>query len=85
MTPNMLRQLWSLVESTQSRQIRELDDRRLVDWLLTQMTSRSALMESSEPEKNALERYIREHLLLIRDIADDNWGKESSLGMMAPC
>ena len=75
MTPNMLRKLWSLVESSQPSHLLELDDRSLTHWLLSQMDAPEASPENNSCEDNVLENYIREHLLLIRDIADASWHK----------
>lgn len=85
MTPNMMRQLWSLIESSQSRHILELDDYSLVNWLISQMKNRQSVSELSIQDGRALERYIRDHLLLIRDIADETQIAESGRAAMASC
>ncbi len=85
MTPNMLRQLWSLVESAQSRQILDLDDYSLINWLIAQMNSRHSSAEQSYQETHVLEGYIRDHLLLIRDIADDVWIDDTQRASLASC
>lgn len=85
MTPNMLRRLWSLVESSQSKRLLELDDRRLVEWLMNQMEMRHLSTESNHQEIHVLETYICDHLMLIRDIADDSWRDEHSFSAAVPC
>ena len=78
MTPNMLRQLWSLVESSQPSHLLELDDGSLTNWLIHQMDTRNQSSDSDPHEKTILESYIKDHLLLIRDIADGSWQDQHS-------
>lgn len=66
MTPLMLRQLWALVETTQSNILLSLDDSSLVQWLLRQVRSERSL---DHHELDALSTYIRSRLPLIRDLA----------------
>jgi hypothetical protein len=66
MTPLMLRQLWSLVETTQANILLSLDDSSLVQWLLRQVHSERSL---DHGELDALSAYIRSRLPLIRDLA----------------
>ncbi|PSN11465.1 hypothetical protein C7271_24595 [filamentous cyanobacterium CCP5] len=66
MSPNLLRQLWSLVEASQSSTLLSLDDNRLVKWLLEQMTGNQAMNPS---EADNLSSYIESKLSLIRDLA----------------
>ena len=66
MTPLMLRQLWSLVETTQTNILLSLDDSSLVQWLLRQVRSERSL---EGHEINALSDYIHSRLPLIRDLA----------------
>lgn len=66
MTPTLLRQLWSLIESAQSSLLLTLDDGSLVQWLLEQLSQRHAL-NSSETE--CISGYIHSKLSLIRDLA----------------
>ena len=80
MTPNMLRKLWSLVETAQPRLLLELDDGTLVTWLMEQMEIRSSPRETGLTETSILENYIREHILLIRDIASDSGPQPFALG-----
>ena len=37
MTPSMLRQLWSIVETTQAHFLLKMDDASLIHWLLNQL------------------------------------------------
>lgn len=66
MNPYLLRQLWSLVESSQNHWLLSLDDTSLVHWLTEQITGERALNPS---ETDRLDCYIRNRLPLIRDIA----------------
>lgn len=66
MTPLMLRQLWALVETTQSNILLSLDDSSLVQWLLRQVRSERSL---DHHELDALSAYIQSRLPLIRDVA----------------
>ncbi|HIK55642.1 MAG TPA: hypothetical protein IGS37_10825 [Synechococcales cyanobacterium M55_K2018_004] len=68
MTPLMLRQLWSLVDDTQSSLLLNLDDSSLVQWLAGQFY-RGRLLNHSE--FNTLSDYIRSHLPLIRELAEN--------------
>jgi len=43
MTPTILRQLWSIVETTQSNTLLLLDDASLVQWLLKQTKTKASL------------------------------------------
>ena len=66
MNPYLLRQLWSLVEGSQNHWLLSLDDNSLVHWLIEQIAGQSAL---NPTETDRLNCYIRTHLPLIRDIA----------------
>jgi len=66
MTPLMLRQLWSLVEATQSALLLNLDDASLVQWLLRQLRTQQPL---NPEEITILSSYIQSKLSLIRDLA----------------
>ena len=68
MTPSMLRQLWSVVEMTQSNILLKLDDASLVQWLLKQLTTQRSL---NRDEANILSDYIQSRLTLIRDLAQE--------------
>lgn len=69
MTPLMLRQLWSLVESTQPNMLLSLDDATLVQWLLRQFKAQSTL---NGEEVNIVSSYIQSKLSLIRDMAQQH-------------
>jgi hypothetical protein len=62
----MLRQLWSLVETTQSNVLLNLDDTSLVQWLLKQLINQRSL---NHEETIIFSTYIRSRLPLIRDLA----------------
>ncbi|QZZ20286.1 hypothetical protein J5X98_23990 [Leptothermofonsia sichuanensis E412] len=66
MSPFMLRQLWSLVETTQSNVLLNLDDTSLVQWLLKQLINQRSL---NHEETVIFSTYIRSRLPLIRDLA----------------
>ena len=65
MTPTILRQLWSVVETSQSNTLL-LDDASLVQWLLKQIKMKAML---DHDETNILSDYIHSRLTLIRDLA----------------
>ena len=67
MTPIMLRQLWSLIETTQATLLVNLDDATLVQWLLKQLKMNSTL---NGKEADLLNEYIQSRLCLIRDLAE---------------
>ena len=71
MTPSMLRQLWSVVEMSQSHILLKLDDASLVQWLLKQLTLQRSL---DHHEANILSDYIQSRLSLIRDLAQERQG-----------
>ncbi|BAY17290.1 hypothetical protein NIES2109_13910 [Nostoc sp. HK-01] len=68
MTPNILRQLWSVVETAQTMTLLQLDDSSLVQWLVKQTTTQVFL---DSHEIDSLGDYIQSRLSLIRDIAYD--------------
>ncbi|MEA5565091.1 MULTISPECIES: hypothetical protein [unclassified Anabaena] len=68
MTPTILRQLWAVVENSQTKTLLQMDDASLVQWLAHQTTTQAFL----EPnETDFLTDYIQSRLSLIRDIAYD--------------
>lgn len=68
MTPTILRQLWSVVETTQAHTLLKLDDDSLVQWLLKQTKNQASL---DGDETNILTNYIESRLTLIRDLAQE--------------
>jgi hypothetical protein len=66
MSPMMLRQVWSLVEETQSHILLDLDDSSLVQLLVRQLKHRRSL---NAAEATQYSYYIQSHLPLIRDLA----------------
>lgn len=66
MSPLLLRQIWSLVETTQTNVLLTLDDESLVQWLLRQLKTQRSLDSS---EADLLSTYIQSRLPLIRDVA----------------
>jgi succinate dehydrogenase flavin-adding protein (antitoxin of CptAB toxin-antitoxin module) len=67
MEVSTLRQLWSLIEKTQTNTLLQLSDPDLVEWLLGQIEKRKSL---SLEENNILTTYIRSKSSLIRDLAE---------------
>jgi succinate dehydrogenase flavin-adding protein (antitoxin of CptAB toxin-antitoxin module) len=68
MTPNMMRQLWALVESTQVSTLLQFDDSDLVQLLVKQLTAKQPIDDQAA---HTLNTYIRAKLPLIRDTAED--------------
>lgn len=66
MNPYLLRQLWSLVEGSQSGLLLGLDDTSLVHWLLEQLSGQQPL---NSAETDTVRCYIRARLPLIRQVA----------------
>lgn len=66
MTPKILRQLWSVVETAQAKTLLQLDDASLVEWLVKQ-TDTQVFLEPTETDY--LCDYIQSRLALIRDLA----------------
>ncbi|NJR39185.1 MAG: hypothetical protein HC781_10570 [Leptolyngbyaceae cyanobacterium CSU_1_4] len=65
MSPSMLRQFWSLVETIYSEIPLALDDNSLIQWLLRQMRARRLL---TAEETDLLVHYIHDRLPLIREL-----------------
>lgn len=65
MSPSMLRQFWSIVETIYSEIPPALDDNGLIQWLLRQMRARRLL---STEETDLLVHYIHDRLPLIREL-----------------
>ncbi|MEQ8539325.1 MAG: hypothetical protein RIB93_17960 [Coleofasciculus sp. D1-CHI-01] len=70
MTPTMLRQLWSLIETTQSNLLLKLDDASLVQWILKQFKQERGL---NSEEMHILNDYLYNRLSLIRDLAEQRY------------
>jgi len=68
MNPRLLRQFWSLVETTQSNILLGLDDASLIQWLLGQLQQQRSLDHN---EASILNDYANSKLTLIRDIAQN--------------
>jgi hypothetical protein len=68
MTPKILRQLWSIVENSQTKTLLQMDDASLVQWLVKQ-TTKQVLLDANETDY--LSDYIQSRLSLIRDLAYD--------------
>ncbi|MEH2128018.1 hypothetical protein [Nostoc sp.] len=68
MTPTIMRQLWSVVETAQAKLLLQLDDASLVQWLVKQ-TETQVFLDSNETD--FLSHYIQSRLALIRDLAHE--------------
>ena len=66
MNSSTLRQIWSVIEETQSSLLLRLSDTELVKQLLSQLESRNSL---SNEEAIAISGYIHSKTSLIRDLA----------------
>jgi hypothetical protein len=71
MTPALLRQVWSLVETAQANVLLTLDDTSLVQWLIRQIRKEQSL---DSDEASILNSYIYSKLSLIRDLAHEKVG-----------
>jgi hypothetical protein len=65
MTPDAIHELWSLVESTQTNVLLNLDDTSLVRWLIKH------LKQKGIQDTVACNAYISSRLPLIRDLASN--------------
>ncbi|MBD2433313.1 MAG: hypothetical protein C4323_14000 [Mastigocladus sp. ERB_26_2] len=66
MNASTLRQLWSLIENTQTNILLEVNDAELIQQLLRQLENQKLL---SSEESKAIRAYISSRLPLIRDLA----------------
>lgn len=67
-TPNMMRQLWTLVEATQVTTLLQFEDTDLVQFLLKRFRAQQSI--DAQDARN-LDTYIQSKLPLIRDLAED--------------
>ena len=68
MSPFLLRQLWSVIDTAHSGHLLSLDDQGLVNWVIEQLCYRSPL---DNVELTQVDRYIQSKIPLIRDIAQN--------------
>lgn len=68
MSPFLLRQLWSVIDTAHSSHILSLDDQGLVNWVMEQLRHQSPL---DKGELNQVSRYIQSKVTLIRDMAQN--------------
>lgn len=66
MTPSMLRQLWTVVDQTQTNLLLTLDESSLSSCLIHQIKETQSL---SAQETDTFAHYIRSKVPLIRDLA----------------
>ena len=67
MSPTLLRQLWTIIESIQTSILLEIDDMALVQLLLKQVAAKQPIDAMTS---NNLNQYIQSSLPLIRDTAE---------------
>ncbi len=67
MNPLRLRQIWTLVESSQASLLVRLDDPDLEQWLMGQFSKDKTL---SAIESQAMTHYVHSKLPLIREMAE---------------
>jgi hypothetical protein len=65
-TPSIMRQFWSVLESAHSKTLLQMDDASLVQWLVRQTKMQTSL---DYTETAFLNDYIQSRLALIRDMA----------------
>ncbi len=66
MSPFMLRQVWSVVETAQTNVLLNLDDESLVQWLVRQLKIQQSF---DTQDADLFSDYIHSRLPLIRDLA----------------
>ncbi|WP_299403303.1 hypothetical protein [Acaryochloris sp. IP29b_bin.148] len=66
MNSNLLRHVWDVIETTQTDLLTQLNDKQLVQVLVTNLRDRNVLPVNEEANATA---YIRSRLLLIRELA----------------
>lgn len=66
MNSNLLRQVWDVIETTQTDILTQLNDKQLVQALVTNLKDRNLLPTDEEANARA---YIHSRLLLIRELA----------------
>ncbi len=76
MTPKMMRQLWTLVESTQVSTLLQFNDPELVQLLVKQFAARQPIDAQAT---HTLNTYIRAKLPLIRDTAEERQAAQDGL------
>lgn len=67
MSPSLLRQLWEMIEEIPYQSLENLDDSGLVKWVLSHLEER---LQLKNDERQTVEDYLYNHLMLIRDIAE---------------
>jgi hypothetical protein len=68
MTPNIMRQLWSVVENTHAKTLLNMDDASLVH-LLVKQTKIVASLDGNEADY--LNDYVKSRLSLIRNVVQE--------------
>lgn len=68
MTPQIMRQLWLVIETAHTKTLLQMDDASLVQWLVTQTETQASL---NRCETDFLSDYIKNRLPLIREIAHE--------------
>lgn len=71
MNANLLRQVWGVIETTQTDLLTQLNDKQLVQTLVANLKDRNLLPANEEANTKA---YIQARLLLIRELAESRKG-----------
>lgn len=66
MSPPLLRQLWQMIEKLPQQTLAKLDDSGLVSWVVVHLEQCRPLKAE---ERQAVEGYLYDHTMLIRDMA----------------
>jgi hypothetical protein len=66
----MLRQLWSLIETTQANLLLQLDDASLVQWLIKQFKQERSL---DGEQLDIVSNYLNHRISLIRELAQQRY------------
>ena len=66
MSPFLLRQTWQMIEKIPQQTLTRLDDSGLVGWVVVHLEQSHPLRAE---ERQAIEGYLYDHTMLIRDVA----------------
>ncbi|ABW27298.1 hypothetical protein [Acaryochloris marina] len=67
LSPSLLHDLWQLIEELPSHPVMQLNDSRLISWLLARVERRLILKEE---DISNIEKYLGSHVLLIREMTE---------------
>ncbi|MEO0488783.1 MAG: hypothetical protein AAF215_04165 [Cyanobacteria bacterium P01_A01_bin.123] len=66
MSPNVLHQLWKIIDTADPRVVAVMDEPNLVDWLLQQLRLYPG---PADPGDSEVTRYIQSRLPMIQELA----------------